>query len=435
MTSFIRSIFTLSSGTVLAQLIPVLATPILTRYVSVDSFAALATFVAIIAILVTFSTGKYELAIMEEQQQEVWPQIFYLSLACVAATCAVLIPALLLANALISINLSTASVFIAIPIGLFLQSFSQSAIVLANRRGDFFAIAASKVVRAIVMVSVQIATAVWSTNLFDVAEGLIIGYVSGQLAGSLFLFLRMNVSCFPKWDRQEIIRVFKTYRDYPLKNSPSSLLNSFSTYSPIFLLPIYFAESAVGLFALSQRVLQTPMTFIGSSLSQVYYHRAANLIDQKEKLSRETSRMMMVFAYAGFLPALAMISYGEAIFALVFGSSWAGAGKIAESLTPWLYTVFVVTAFTPLFNLYKRQHILLLFNILMLAMRVFVLFVIPIFFNDITNVVIAYSYASTAAWLFLAYCLSSILGWKDFTRILLLVPLVTVIAYQIIKIL
>ena len=62
-TVIARSIAIMFGGTVLAQGITFAATPLLSRLFSPDDFGVLGAFVAILTILISFSSLKYELAI------------------------------------------------------------------------------------------------------------------------------------------------------------------------------------------------------------------------------------------------------------------------------------------------------------------------------------------------------------------------------------
>ena len=57
------------SSTTFAQAIPLAVSPILTRIYSPDEFGVFAIYIAIFYILSSFSTMRYELAIVQENQK------------------------------------------------------------------------------------------------------------------------------------------------------------------------------------------------------------------------------------------------------------------------------------------------------------------------------------------------------------------------------
>ncbi len=63
-SEFLRNIFTLLSGSTIAQIITFLAIPVLTRIYTPQDFGFFAIYFSLATIVSTISTGRYELAIM-----------------------------------------------------------------------------------------------------------------------------------------------------------------------------------------------------------------------------------------------------------------------------------------------------------------------------------------------------------------------------------
>ncbi|NLL67479.1 MAG: lipopolysaccharide biosynthesis protein, partial [Clostridiaceae bacterium] len=69
--SFLRHVLTVASGTVIAQVIAVLVSPIITRMYTPADMGVLASFTAIVAILGVIAAGRYELAIVLPETDKV----------------------------------------------------------------------------------------------------------------------------------------------------------------------------------------------------------------------------------------------------------------------------------------------------------------------------------------------------------------------------
>lgn len=69
-SEFSKSVLTLMSGTIVAQALPIIITPILTRLYTPAEFGILALFVSITIFLGTIVSGRYELAIMLPEKNE-----------------------------------------------------------------------------------------------------------------------------------------------------------------------------------------------------------------------------------------------------------------------------------------------------------------------------------------------------------------------------
>ena len=62
--SFIKSVITLISGTTIAQLIPIIISPVLTRIYSPQDFGTFSFYLSLVAVISIFASGRYELAVM-----------------------------------------------------------------------------------------------------------------------------------------------------------------------------------------------------------------------------------------------------------------------------------------------------------------------------------------------------------------------------------
>lgn len=83
-SEFTKNIVTLITGTAFAQAIPIAISPILTRIYTPEDFGIFALFIAIISILGSIATARYELAIMLPKKDEDAINIFAL---CFIITC------------------------------------------------------------------------------------------------------------------------------------------------------------------------------------------------------------------------------------------------------------------------------------------------------------------------------------------------------------
>ena len=79
-SEFSLNVLTLMTGSTLSQAIPIAISPILTRIYTPEDFGLYAVYIAIITILGTIVSGRYELAIMLPKKDEDAINIFALGL-------------------------------------------------------------------------------------------------------------------------------------------------------------------------------------------------------------------------------------------------------------------------------------------------------------------------------------------------------------------
>ena len=91
---FASDILKLVSGTAFAQIITILASPILTRLYSPEAFGFLAIFISITSIVGVIACMRYELAIMLPKSDEKAANLLALCLLSVVAISGLTVPAL-----------------------------------------------------------------------------------------------------------------------------------------------------------------------------------------------------------------------------------------------------------------------------------------------------------------------------------------------------
>ena len=65
-----KHILTLGAGTLVAQLIPVLASVVLARIYSADAYGDWGIFLSVVSLLAVAATGQYELAIVRPESEK-----------------------------------------------------------------------------------------------------------------------------------------------------------------------------------------------------------------------------------------------------------------------------------------------------------------------------------------------------------------------------
>jgi len=184
---FNRNVLTLVSGTAIAQAIPILITPILTRLYTPTDFGALALFTAIVSIVSVVSCGRYELAIMLPERDE-----DAINLAAVAFIFNIFISLIFLififlcGNWLLKITKAEVLkgwIYLA-PLMVFLMGIFNILNYVNNRFKFYKNIAKAKVYKSIAMAVAQLSLGVLKTGYV----GLISGQVVAQFTANWGLF-------------------------------------------------------------------------------------------------------------------------------------------------------------------------------------------------------------------------------------------------------
>ncbi len=371
--SFIKKVTIVAGGTALGHVIGVLVSPILTRLFSPEEFGIFSVFTSLGGMLASFACLAYERAIPIPEEEE-----DSLALGLVSVFLSLFIGGLLLSVLIIlkSIELDIKVInqlgIYAYFLPLFVISLGiyQVFTYLAIRFDRFKDLARTRVWQKMLGATTQIIGGFAGMGIF----ALILGGMIGQGGGSWHLKKKIIGKGFNKVkeiSHKKVFFVLKRYKNFPLLSAPSVLMNvAANNLVPIFLLSFYGGEVA-GFFALGQRVIQTPLSFISQSVTQVYIGELAKrkIIDPKSILTL-FDKTTLQLAFIGILPCLVIGVCGGGIFEYVFGQRWHNAGVYMQVLVMKEYIKFIVSPVCQ-FAVLEKQGVSFFWNLLRLIGVIF----------------------------------------------------------------
>lgn len=369
---FGKDVGKLVSGTVIAQVVAICLTPIITRIFSPEIYGVASVFFSIVTIITVFSCLRYELAILLPEDDKDAGALFLtclLILICVSLVC---IPVLFLFGDLIAELLGNAAVknyLFLIPIAVFIDGLYIALRYWNTRRKRFGTQATTQALQSVSSNGLKLGFgAVGLVNPGSLIGGQIIGHGLGMLIILVqvircdFALIRSSIS----WENIRVQMV--KYKKFPMYNIWGAFLNTISWQIPVFMLTAFFSSTVTGLYALGMTMVQLPMGLIGSSISQVFLQRAsiAKHNNTLSDLARDTCSVLVILSVLPF--ALLSILGGD-IFGIFFGPEWAEAGVYVQILGLWAMVWFVTSPLTPIAIIAEKQEINLIYNIIILITR------------------------------------------------------------------
>tara|TARA_A100001391_G_scaffold160_2_gene338 strand:+ start:38976 stop:40370 length:1395 start_codon:yes stop_codon:yes gene_type:complete len=351
---FARSVGVLVGGTAGAQILMLLAAPVLTRLYGTESFGVLAVYIGLISLFSVVASLRYELAIPLPESERDAAALTLLSMITVAlvSVAAAVIVWVLGDGLAVLLGVPALAEFIwLVPVGVLLTGGFQVLSYRAVRTKAFPLLAKVKIRQQLVMALIQI-------GIFKFGSvGLMLGQALGQGVGGRLLAGKLIAKgewrAIPPGDMWNMA---KRYRRFPLYSTWAGLLNTAGFQVPPLLLASFFGASSAGLYALAHRVVALPMAVVGKAVSQVFFSDAA--IDYRNGelpgLALRTQRMLIRIILP---PVIFLILFAPPIFALVFGDDWIGAGEVAAWLALWMLVSFATSPLSTLFAVAERQSL------------------------------------------------------------------------------
>jgi len=413
--SFLRSVVTIASGTVIAQIIAVLVSPLITRLFTPEDMGVLASFTAIVAVLGTIAAGRYELAIVlpetdKESNAVAFAGVIFSFIFSFILTIIAIVFYKPLTSAL-KLQGMAGTWFYLIGFFVLLTGFELVLNRTAIRNAHFKVIATTQITQQI------------STNSIKIAFGFLhpgtIGLFFATLFGQFARILRLSMGefkiIFSKVNRPSIADVkyaFRRYKKFPLVSSWAGLMGTATIQLPVVLFTALFSSEVAGYYSLGHRILTLPMALIGTSVANVFLERAAKSKDEDRELGRITSDIYKKLLMVSSLIMSVVTFYGDILFPFVFGGNWLMAGKFAQWLSIWLVFQFAISPLGTIFTVKEKQVENLVWNIIQLAGTIFsIVLFIPIFSNSI-NIVAVFAIANALLYFFYAYRIHRILKIK-----------------------
>jgi lipopolysaccharide exporter len=417
-SEFYKNVLTLVSGTAIAQAIPVLISPLLTRLYSPSDFGLIALYLAIVNIFVIVATGRYNLAIMLPEDEKEASDLRYLSIYINFLVSIILFLIILFFNHQITSILDNDDISVwlyFIPLSVFIRALFQIYEYYENRRKHYKAISYANVSQTFGTSATRLGMGFMHLGGF----GMIVGSIIGAITGSLhirYLSSKKDIIKYQKPSLDSLKIVAKRFKKFPLFTMPSNGLNTISVQIPVILLTRFFSASIVGFYSFSHRMLSMPMFVIGRSFAQVYFQKASTLRNKKKELANFTFSVYKKLLIIGIIPMSIIGVWGDYIFSFVFGSEWVIAGVYSQFLSIWFLFNFISSPLSQLFSVLEKQQKSLVVNSILLIFRATPLIIGGLLYADSAlNVIILYSLVSTIFWIgFCFYLLrmARVSAWK-----------------------
>lgn len=361
---FLKGVTVLASGAVFAQIIFVLFSPVLTRIFTPSEFGLLALFMAMVNGLSPAVCGKYEIAMVLPTQQKQALHLFGIAIYFSTFAALFILIFLLFGNEWV-IHLLKAeklSLYIyLVPFVIFIIGIVQANNYFANRMEEYSKLANAKLIEATSTVLFSIILGLMGYGL----GGLIFAYLISLLLVSIYLFhgtFHDFITTFTK-DFSDKYALAKKYRDYPLYNASSALLNGITLVLPVFLLNHFVTVEMVGYFMLIQRIIAKPLTVLATSVSMVNLKKVVEITQNGQSIVPYLNKTLSILLGIALIPVLLVFLGGKAI-PWVFGPQWNGAVSVAMILCIPFSLRFVVTSLSSTYGATNNSRIVFLKRII-----------------------------------------------------------------------
>ena len=339
--SFYKSIMTLASGSIIAQCITILISPIMTRIYSPEEIGVFTLVTSIIGIFGPILSLRYESMIVpEEDNLDTYSLIVVSTFICIILSIITTIGYGLYFFLIKNMGLISFITSFFILLLLIITGLLNILIAYNNKLKEYKLMTSVYILRTAFQNAFLILFGCMGLGSMGLLSSNLIGNFAGVKRQSLSL--QKNLTEIKQLTMSDLRRVLVKYKKQAILSTPAYFLNSFSYSSLNLFIENLFGTAILGYYSISYRILGMPLTVVSSNVSKVFFENAAKEYNDYGEITKSLHRTCL------FLLPLAILLFiglyiSSYFFPLIFGSDWVEAGTYIRILAP-LFSIKLIAS-------------------------------------------------------------------------------------------
>lgn len=406
---FLQHFISLFSGNAIAQVIPFLALPFISRLYSPSDFGVFGVFMSITAFVSVIINGRYGFALPQSQNKQESSSLLFGALLIGIVLTALLTILFYLFHGFVSKQFISEEVFQWIPylfVSLLIIGLFQPLKYLAIHYKRFHLIAIYGLILSISNTGIRLLL-----GYMHVEGGLIYAFLISNLVSLLFIsafIFRELKKEYQAFEFQTMGLYLKKHIRFPLFNGPRVFINNLASSLPILILARKFGQDIAGIYTLSTTLIFKPVNLVSSSLNTLLYQRLAENKREGKNDNNFIRITLLLLITIGSLPFISFYFINESIITTILGEEWTGTLQLIRIIVPWLFMVLLTSPFSFTPDLYGRQKTALYLDIVYSIVRIGGL-LLASFQGDWKIAIMAYSISAALFLVILLYWYRSLI--------------------------
>jgi O-antigen/teichoic acid export membrane protein len=351
-SSYLKNFITLLTGTLLAQIITISSSPILSRVYNPTDFGHFSIYTSIVAIISIVSCLRYELAILLPDSNKKSFDLVNLSFI-ISFLLSILFFVFVIIYSL-NKNVGNLNFIYLVPILTILTAVTSTLNYFHNKIGQIKINSTGRVIQSLFTIIFSLLFC--RQHIFN---GLAISAFLGLLFNGIYLIkylparYKRKLFLFP--DSTKLKNIAIEHIKFPKNSLFPAILNIFSTQAIIFFLMKNFGATNTGNYFFAARIILLPSSLLSSTFSDIFY---LDLVKRKNSKKiiwpffRKNAYYLLLFSLCFAIP---MYFLGPTVFTFFFGNSWAEAGLLSKTLIFSFMARFIVSPLTIIFIAFNKM--------------------------------------------------------------------------------
>ncbi|MFC6293460.1 hypothetical protein BHU61_10025 [Macrococcus epidermidis] len=355
----------LLKGSIIANLITILMSPIITRIYAPSDFGFYTLLITSITLFGPIINLKYEMAIVKSQDNKEEINLTFLSMS-IGFILSVIISVFYSIFVIYSHQSNYIIVFVIIFLILQLTSLNNIFMSINNKYSEYNVISYVSIIRA---VSNNILSLIFGLLKFT-NYGLVISQIISLINGiyKQSTRFRREIKNISKINLNNMYKELINHKNMALFSTPAALLTT-GIYSSIIIFITYeYTTRELGYYSLGFRILGIPFTIISANVARVYYEKASKEFIQKGQFQSVFVNFLKLLLIT-VVPMIIIIAIAAPYtFGFIFGEKWKEAGFYITLLSPMFCVRLIADSFLTTFIIKNRQKTELIFHVLLLIL-------------------------------------------------------------------
>lgn len=361
-STYKKNVFYLVVGRVIAQVLPILLTPLLTRIYSPQEFGMFGVYSAIVAIVSMVSSGRYCLTIILPKKEEKAGRLLILSsLITIIVTVVFFLLMVLSQGKLFQIlkaeELNTYLLLMILNIlflGLYEPLYS-----FGLRQKKYKILSLNIIMQSLLVLGSRLLSGYFISTEY----GLLISHLLGHSISYIILFLKLKVYRVDLGKNGLGLKsLAKKYIAFPLYSLPADILSMGANLSPNLFLNSFFGSVATGYYLMSDKVLGAPLWLITSAIRDVFKQEAAEQFREEGSCYNVFVKTTKTLLLLGLIPFILIFIFVPFLIPIILGQDWAPVGDFVKIFSIMYFVKFIVHPISYVVYIVNKQRLNILFQ-------------------------------------------------------------------------
>lgn len=356
--------YKITFGSVLAQIIVVLVSPITTRIYSPSQLGVYTLLISIVTLVLPVINLKLDTLIVSNREEIDLSVYTSFLIGLLISIVTFFFTVFFLKNQEHRF-LWSSIVFLV----LFFSSANNIGIALSNSEENYSLIGNFNFIKSLIQNVFLVVLGLMKLGITGMLFSQLLGCSSGTIKMYKSSSFKISRNNFPKV--KEVICHIKSNLALIVYSAPAHFVNSLSYNILNFFITGLFGSSIFGFYSLAFRILGIPLTVVSQNFSKVFFKDAADEWETNHSFSEMLKKHTIILTIIAINFAIGAILFGPSIFEFVFGPNWKVTGKFVQILAPMFAIRLVVSSLTPAFLIAGKQNMELLMQIFFLIVSIF----------------------------------------------------------------